>query len=115
MEKYIEFKENFRTLAFEHGLATLNGDHKMANKIHDKLHDIYKTTMEENRMDIFVDFLGNENEDEKVKLWAATFSLKVAPKLAEMELENLSNTKSIIGLNAKVTLKMWKSGSLELL
>ncbi|QEH40230.1 DUF2019 domain-containing protein [Chitinophaga sp. XS-30] len=106
-------KAKFLDKAIEHGNAISVGDHKKANKIHKKIQALYNQAKEQNQADVFSELL--DNADENVRLWAATFTLKVFPELAEKSLISLSELSSITGLSAKTTLHLWKEGKLNLL
>ncbi|MCB9235034.1 MAG: DUF2019 domain-containing protein [Bacteroidia bacterium] len=106
-------KHNFLAEAIDHGKAIAEGDNIKANKLHKKIQTLYKKAKESNQVDLFSELLNDS--DENVRLWAATFSLKVFPDKAEKELLSLSNSTSIIGLSARTTLDMWKKGMLNLL
>ncbi|GAP68172.1 hypothetical protein BA6E_102170 [Bacteroidales bacterium 6E] len=106
-------KETFLRYAIEHGQATGVGDHKKANKIHKKLQDLYNETKSHKILNVFTEFLNNNNES--VRLWAATFSLNNNPEIAVEALEKLAEITSITGLSAKTTLHLWKEGKLNLL
>ncbi|MCL6259980.1 DUF2019 domain-containing protein [Aquiflexum sp. TKW24L] len=94
-------------------MALTKGDFKKANKLHKKIQALYIKARECNQVDLFSELLGES--DENVRLWAATFSLKVFPDTAEKALKNLSNSTSITGLSTKTTLDLWKQGNLNLL
>lgn len=106
-------KEKFLNDATEHGRAIAIGDHKKANKIHKRIQSLYNQAKELNQVDIFSELLNEV--DENVRLWAATFTLKVFPDLAEKALIKLSTLSTITGLTAKTTLRLWKEGKLNLL
>lgn len=106
-------KEKFLSETIEHGKAIAEGDHKKANKLHKKIQALYSKAKECNQLDLFSELLSEP--DENVRLWAATFTLKVFPDAAEKALKNLSNSSSITGLSAKNTLVLWKQGMLNLL
>lgn len=106
-------KEFFLNYAIEHGKALALGDYKKANKIHKKMKILYNQTEMKNWTDVFSECL--KESDENVRLWAATFSLKVLPDLAEKSLMDLSELSNIAGLTAKTTLNLWKEGKLNLL
>lgn len=106
-------KEKFLNEAAEHGKAIAVGDHKTANEIHKKIQALYNQAKEQNQSDVFSELINNVNEN--VRLWAATFSLKVFPDLAEGTLMDLSELSSITGSSAKTILHLWKGGKLNLL
>lgn len=108
-----EFIETFIQEAKKHGEAINHGEHKTANKVHKKIHTLYKFALA-NKIEItFLDLM--DNEDENVQLWAAVCSLKYSKLLAEKKLQDLSNLSTIVSLTATLTLKLWKEGKLELL
>jgi len=99
--------------ATEHGKAISVGDHKKANKLHKKLQSLYNFAKEQSQTEVFSELLNTS--DENVRLWAATFTLKVFPDLAQKALEELAVSSSITGLTAKTTLHLWREGKLNLL
>lgn len=107
-----DIKTKFLVEATEHGNAIAVGDYKKANKIHKKLNVLYSKIKEDNQLGVFADLLNENNEN--VKLWAAIFSLKSSPDIAEKVLEKLTELSSITGLTAKTTLQLWKEGKLDL-
>ena len=107
-----KIKENFLNNAIEHGKAIALGDYKKANKIHKKMKILCSQAEKNNWKEVFSELL-NES-DESVRLWAATFTLKVLPNLAEKSLTDLSKSSSITGLTAKTTLHLWREGKLSL-
>ena len=106
-------KEKFITCASEHGRAHRDGDYKKANRLHRKLHDLYNLVKSQNMLDVFSELL--TNSDESVRAWAATFSLKAFPILAEESLSELAQLPSLTGLDAEMTLRLWKDDKLDLL
>ncbi|WP_440881128.1 hypothetical protein [Tenacibaculum sp. C7A-26P2] len=108
-----KIKEGFLSEAIEHGKAIAIGDNKKANKLHKKLHNLYSKAKKQNVVNVFEEFLNED--DENVRFWAATFSLSSSPELAEKSLAKLTELSSITGLSAKTTLHLWKEGKLNLL
>ncbi len=108
-----KIKENFFKETTEYGKAISIGDHKKANKNHKKIQILYNQAKEMNIIDVFSELLNEP--DENVRLWAATFTLKIFPALAEKSLNELSGLSSITGLTAETTLHLWKEGKLYLL
>jgi len=108
-----ELRNNFVNVATEHGKAISIGDHKKANKLHKELQSYYNLAKEQNQADVFGELLNST--DENVRLWAATFTLKVFPVLAQKVFEELTELSSITGLTAKTTLQLWREGKLNLL
>ena len=108
-----KIKEDFLTQAIEHGKALAIGDHKKANKLHKKLQSLYNIAKEQVLVNVSEELLNED--DENVRLWAATFSLGSSTDLAEECLEKLTKSTSITGLSAQTTLHLWKDGKLDLL
>jgi hypothetical protein len=108
-----EIKNRFEIEATEHGKAISIGDHKKANKLHKELQSSYNLAKEQGQIEIFSELL--DTSDENIRLWAATFTLKILPDLAQKSLERLTELTSITGLTAKTTLHLWKEGKLNLL
>jgi len=107
-----EIRERFLSDSAEHGKAYSNGDYEKANELHKKLHDLYNQAKEQNQVDVFSGLLNDE--DENVKLWAAIFTLKLYPEIAEKILLDLAR-ESRIKMTAETTLHLWKEGKLDLL
>ena len=105
--------KTFIAQATEHGLAIAEGDHKKANKLHKKIQALYDQAKKDDITHLFEQLLKDNNEN--VRLWAATFSLKSSPQLAEETLNNLTELTTITGLSAKTTLQLWNQGKLSLL
>lgn len=108
-----ELKEVFRALAIEHSKVMEEGNHKLANRIHNELTQLYRQKKDSNELSFFV-VLTKDNND-FVRHWAATFSIKESPEVAESVLTELASQTSIVGLSAKTTLHLWKKGLLDLL
>lgn len=108
-----KIKEDFLSEAIEHGKAIAIGNSTKANKLHKKLHTLYNKAKEQNIINVFEELLNED--DENVRIWAATFSLSSSPELAEKALGKLTELNSITGLSAKTTLHLWKEGKLDLI
>jgi hypothetical protein len=55
-----------------------------------------------------------ESNDPTIRLAAAGKALFVAPEKAELVLEKLTEEKSILALDAKMTLRDWRAGRLKM-
>ena len=101
--------------AVRHGEATIEGDFKAANNSHDKiikaLSEIRKYG---NEGDIALLALIDDDND-SVKCWAATHSLKYHKEKSEQILLYLSKKSGPIAFNAEMVLSEWKNGTLEIL
>ena len=107
-----EIEEKFLQHSVQHGVLYVNGDYKKANKLHKELHNLYNHAKEQREEELFSEML--DNPDEYVKLWAAIFTLKSKPDIAENILKKLS-TNSKVKMTASATLHLWKEVKLELL
>ena len=108
-----KIKKEFVEIASKHLLYTLNGDYKNANKLQTKFLKIYNKVNKFHRQGLFEDLLNHDNEG--VRLWAATASLKTNPEVAVSCLNKLISLPSITSMDAKMTLDLWEKGELELL
>ena len=106
METLEILKEQFVSYAISQLQALENGEGRKANRIHKKIHSIYLKLKNLDRVDVLKDFLNDEHEC--VRLWAAGFCLKIAPKLAEQELKKKSED-FFISSAAEVTLKLYRN------
>jgi len=104
----------YRHNAVEHGRATETGDHKKANKHHDRLvgalHLLRQHGTEGEQA--LLGLLSDENAS--VRCWAATHSLENDAEQARNALEALSAQPGIIGFNARMVLSEWDKGTLKL-
>ncbi len=108
-----EIKNDFVVDATDHHLAILEGDHKKANRLHKKLMKLYKQAKNMECLNIFLEFLDHSNEG--VILWAATFLLNTNSEVAVRTLNKLTLHPTIVSMDAKMILELWKKGELELL
>ena len=88
-------KKEFLSEVIEYGQAIAIGNHRKANKLHKRIQSLYTQAQEQGQVDVFSELL--EETDENVRLWAATFTLKVLPALAEKELNCLAKLSNITG------------------
>jgi hypothetical protein len=107
-----ELKEIFIDYAIKHGQAIEQGDHKTANKIHEKLTALYVKLKSNENWDVLKELV--KHNDESVRLWAATFLLKNDTILSLQVLNGLKESDKIIGLTASTTIDMWSKGMLQL-
>jgi hypothetical protein len=107
-----EIKNIFIDCAIKHGEAIDQGNYKLANKLHSKLTSLYEKIKKEEQWDELKIMV--KHTDESVKLWTATFLLKRDTDLALKVLNELRESKRIIGLTASTTVDMWNKGMLQL-
>jgi len=98
--------------AISHGEATLKGDSESANNAYDSILKIYMELKNSNQLQALKCLLKNENSS--VCVWSATHLLVESEADAVETLENISKRDSIIGFNAKMVIKEWKTGKLKL-
>lgn len=101
-------KLDFIDYAKRHFKAIEFGDHKQANKLHDKLMAIYYRFKNHNEWDFFFDLINND--DNCVKYWAATFLLKKDEELAMNVLNDLSKIDGPISMLAYTSICIWQKG-----
>ncbi len=103
----------YRLHAVEHGAATEKGDHKKANKHHDRLLATLRS-LRDGGADGEQALLGLlEDQSSSVRCWAASHCLKIDENLARRVLEVVSSEPGIIGFNARMVLSEWNKGTLK--
>ena len=103
----------FVTAARAHGAATQEGDDEAANKQHDALIAALQS-LRASAVDwpeILQDALSDA--DPHVRGWAATHLLAVGPEPATSTLEELASQKGIAAFNARMVLREWRAGRLQ--
>lgn len=99
--------------AASHGESTRRGDHKAANANADLIATAY-TVLKERGLEsqqMMLPLL--DDQDASVRSWAASHALEFASSPAEATLRHLvENDSSIVGFNAKMTLREWRAGRL---
>lgn len=100
-------------MASLHHSTILEGDSKYANRLHKKLMKLYQKAKKIGKQHLFLEFLNDDNEG--VRLCAATFSLHSNPELALQCLGDLAKLPTITSMQAEMILKLWDKGELELL
>jgi hypothetical protein len=101
------------TAARAHGAATKKGDDEAANRHHDELMAAFQS-LRASAVDwpgILQDALSDS--DPHVRCWAARHLLAVRPGPATSTLEELASRKGLAAFNAKMVLREWRSGRLE--
>lgn len=104
METIEKLKKDFEDFAIQQNVAAMEGNGSKANRFHKKIQKLYERTKILGYTNMFKDFLYNENES--VRIWAATFCLKQYPEIAKEVLTELTkSSKPIISLSAKSILE----------
>lgn len=88
-----------------------SGNWETGNQLYNRIIAIYNELETSGREKDLLELLDYKNP--WVRLWAATFMLKVDSKKAEQVLEELSTLK-FVGFDAKITLQEWRKGNLKL-
>jgi len=104
---------DYRNSAAAHGAATEVGDHKNANKHHDRLtQELLQLRTSGSAGDqALLGLLNDENS--WVRLWAASHLLRVYEDQARRTLEMLSNGPGILAFDAQMVLSEWGKGTLK--
>ena len=109
-----QLEQQYRGYAEAHGAATGQGDHRRANKNHDKLMAVLaaiRRAGSEGRAAL-ARLSGDPNES--VACWAATHSLPFDEVGALHVLERLSERPGPMGFGARMVIQQWKSGQLSI-
>ncbi len=115
MSKTIDtLKTEYRDLAFAHGQATNAGDHKAANRNHDKLVALVPKIRAFGSEGHAALLALLKDQDDAVVCWAATHVLPFDEKQATAVLDDLSKKRGPMGFNAKMVLQQWRKGQLIL-
>jgi len=100
----------FRDAARQHSQATLEGDHRVANRAVDQITKIFAQIRRqgvEARQALLEVAVGGDLLEAGL---AATYSMKFDPERSLAVLKRLSKDKSILGLTASYAVKRWESG-----
>ena len=90
-----------------------SGNTKQDRKHYEIIHSSYLRLKEAGRLEELLELLNHENP--YVRLWAASYTLQIAPAKAERTLEELSCIRGVpAGFSASITLKEWRAGRLNL-
>lgn len=109
-----EIVARYKLHAENHGKATLDGDSELANLSYD---EIVKCLQQIRQFGIEGDIALlslTEDENQSVRCWAASHSLRFDKHKAKKVLKRLSKERGIIAFDAEMVLKEWKKGRLEL-
>jgi Domain of unknown function (DUF2019) len=109
----ISLVELYRTAAEAHAEAIQRGDHVDANAAADRIAAIYaelKRRGIEHQSKLLA-LLSDTSAG--VRLWSASHALEFAAPLAQETLEQLSRCRNHLGFSARMTLNMWRAGTLQ--
>lgn len=94
-----------------HGNASLNSNYKVGNKAYDIVTKCTNFLTENNKIELLLPFL--ENENVSVRLGAACALLPLYTKESKKTLKQIKEKeKSIIGFDAEMVLKEWRKEKL---
>jgi predicted KAP-like P-loop ATPase len=98
----------------KHGVGTITGNYKMANKAANKIYEIVTELKKKNNLECLFNFI--EHKNESVRLWSSSYLLDLdKEERAIITLKNLSReSKSLVSFSAKVILEEWKNGTLKM-
>lgn len=100
--------------AAAHGSATDQGDHERSNKAHDdviRALEVLRASSDSGRA-VLASLL--DSKDNHVRCWAATHLLPLDEVTATRTLEELSTLPPFVGFNAKMVLREWQAGRLNI-
>lgn len=101
-----------KDLCVEHGRVLDEGDSVSANNLHKKISNIFNEIIANGLVSELMELL--KNDDENVKLWAASYLLSIEEKLAISVLSQVEKSDRLIGLEATIIKDMWNKGMLNL-
>lgn len=103
--------EAYAEAAMDHAAATLQGDHRRANRAHDVIAAIYRARRNNGTRAELLPLL--EHPEPGVRAWAASHALEFASALAVPVLEELATDASLLGFSARMTLSEYRAGRLR--
>lgn len=105
--------EEFKLNAVAHGEATWNGDHKKANKAHDKLLKLSNKLEESGQLGRLVK-LATDGSNAYVRLWSGVFLLRCNPDLGKKILSEIARQEDgLVATDARITLEEYEAGRLN--
>lgn len=105
--------QRYASAAIAHSAASTSGRYRVANSEHDVIQMTYRELRSRGKS-VQRALLGLlDHPKEAVRGWAAFHALEFAPEDAEPVLEALSKSPGISGLDAGITLKEWRKGTLK--
>jgi hypothetical protein len=104
--------EIFEFSAIQHTTANETADYKACNKAYKSLANSRDFLRLNNRIDLLIPLLNNENNG--VRVWAASFLLFYHEAIAVKVLEDISIGNGHNATNARMTLSEWRKGNLKM-
>lgn len=106
--------DEYKNYAINHGKATLEGNSAVANRNYDKLKTVLKKIREFGNEGGLALLSLLEEDNQSIRCWAATDSLKFDENKAKKALKKLSKEDGIIAFDAKMVLQEWEKATLKL-
>lgn len=104
----------YREAALTHAAASMSGRHRVANRAFDSLGMLRREISSRGASGQEGLRALLEDEENGVRVWAATHCLPFAAHEAEAVLKEVAaHAKGSVGLSAEVTLSEWKAGRLQ--
>ncbi len=103
--------KKFTEACIEKGKFEEVGNSKDGNKQYIIIHSAYLSLVKDNRLNELLVLLNHENP--YVKLWAAGYTLQIAPVQAEKALLEVDELDENVGFGAEMTLREWRKGTLK--
>lgn len=112
-DELLQLTKLYRDSAIAHGEFMLAGNHREANKLHDKIINTMKQIRlhEADGDAVLLELVTDKNPS--VACWAATHSLRKFEAVAKDVLEKISQNRGPIGFTAKMTVQEWNKGRLN--
>jgi hypothetical protein len=101
----------YASAASEHQQASENGDHKAANRHHDKVAAAYRELRNRGAAESLAPLL--DSGDLGVRGWAGAHALEFSPADGERVLGALTAEDGLVGFTSQVTLRTWREGNLR--
>ncbi len=99
-------------LCVEQGKAMDEGDSISANELHEKISIIMSNVKAQGQLSELKQLL--QNDDENVKLWAATYLLPTEEELALSVISQVEKSDRLLSIEATTLKDMWNKGMLNL-
>lgn len=106
-----ELIREYELSASAHGQALAAGDHRSANRAHDRIASTYRELRRRAAASHLLPLL--RSEDENVRAWVGAHALEFAPEQGEPVLQGLMARPGLLRLQAEYTLKAWREGTLK--
>lgn len=105
--------DRFVVCAVRHRIATDSSDYRVANNNARLLRSTYRKVKDlgDRAQEAFLSLL--DHPDPAVQGWVARYALEIEPRRSESVLRDLSRGSGLLALDAEMTLKEWRKGTLQ--